>query len=130
VPRAYTVATAALALGVATKWLDNILSHHRLQGVSQAKQGVARRLSFDALILLAIAIVLIRDLELPASKALMVATQLRQSQGTVALPGGVQIRIDIQQITTVLLERLEHAVEIAPLPRRGRPPQKTTGRLD
>jgi hypothetical protein len=30
----------------------------------------------------------------------------------------------------VLLERLEHAVEMAPLPRRGRPPQKTTGRLD
>ena len=129
-PRAYTITTAALALGVGTKWLDNTLSHHRVQGVSQARQGVPRRLSFDALILLAIAVVLIEDLELPVSKALMVATQLRQSQGTTALPSGVQIRIDIEQTTTVLLERLEHAVEIAPLPRRGRPPQKTTGRLD
>jgi hypothetical protein len=29
-----------------------------------------------------------------------------------------------------LLHRLENAVEIAPIPPRGRPPRNTTGRLD
>ena len=129
-PRAYTVATAALALGVSAKWIDNILSHHQVQGVNQAKQGVARRLSFESLTILAIAILLIQDLDLPTAKAVAIATELVRSRGTAALTGGVQIQINIEQTTTDLLQRLEHAVEIAPLPRRGRPPQKTTGRLD
>jgi len=129
-PRAYTVATAALALHVSTKWLDNILSHSQVQGVSQVKQGVARRLSVEALTILAIAVLLIKDLELPTQKALTIASLLLHSRGTATLSSGVQIQIDVEQTITELLERLERAVEIAPLPRRGRPPQKTTGRLD
>ena len=129
-PRAYTVATAALALGVSAKWIDNILSHNQVQGVSQTRQGVARRLSFESLTLLAIVILLIEDLDLPAPKALAIAAELIRSRGKTTLTGGVQVHINIEQTTVDLLERLEHAVEIAPLPRRGRPPQKTTGRLD
>ena len=129
-PRAYTVATAALALQVSTKWVDNILSHHEVQGVSQAKQGVARRLSVESLIVLAIALLLIQDLAVPAGNALNIASQLIESRGAVTLPSGVQIQINIDHATRELLQRLENAVEVAPLPRRGRPPQKTTGRLD
>ena len=129
-PRAYTVATAALALHVTTKWLDNILSHYQVQGVSQAKQGVARRLSVESLTILAIAVKLIKDLELPTSKALNIASLLLDSRSTATLSSGIQIKINVEQTITELLERLERAVEIAPLPRRGRPPQKTTGRLD
>jgi hypothetical protein len=128
--RAYTVATAALALQVSTKWLDNILSHHQVQGVSQARQGVARRLSIESLTVLAIALLLIQDLDLPVANALGLATQLVNSHGTAALPAGVQIQINVDHATAQLLERLERAVEVAPLPRRGRPPQKATGRLD
>jgi hypothetical protein len=129
-PRAYTVATAALALHISPKWLDNILSHYHVQGVSQARQGVARRLSIESLTILAIAVLLIQDLDLPVAKALTLATRLIQSRGMTALPSGVQLQIDIDQTSGDLLQRLERAVEIAPLPRRGRPPQKTTGRLD
>jgi hypothetical protein len=128
--RAYTVATAALALQVTMKWIDNTLSHFTVQGVSQARQGISRKLSIDALTVLSIALSLIRDLDTSVANALHLATQLARSGGTVVLPLGITLQIDIQKTTATLLERLEHAVEIAPLPRRGRPPQKTTGRLD
>lgn len=128
--RAYTVATAALALNVSVKWLDNTLSHFRVQGVDQSRQGIARRLSIESLTLLAIATVIVRDLNTPVRNAIDIATQLVQSNGTVTRPGGISISIDLEETSALLLERLEHAVEIAPLPRRGRPPEKTTGRLD
>jgi hypothetical protein len=128
--RAYTVATAALALDVSVKWLDNTLSHFNVQGVTQTRQGVARRLPIESLTILAIAVSLIRALDTPVQRAIDLATQLTRSNGTIAVPGDIQINIDVQHTTDLLLGRLEHAVEIAPLPRRGRPPQKTTGRLD
>ena len=128
--RAYTVATAALALHVSTKWVDNTLSHYSVQGVSQAKQGVARRLSVESLNILAIVRTLIQDLDLPTAKALQLATDLLNADGRTILPQGTQVQINIQELKSALLDRLEHAVEIAPLPRRGRPPQKATGRLD
>ena len=129
-PRAYTVATAALALRVSPKWIDNTLSHFDVQGVSQARQGVSRKLSVEALTVLSITLTLIQDLATPVANALHVATQLSQSNGQITLPLGLALEIDIEKTTIALLERLEHAVEIAPLPRRGRPPQKTTGRLE
>jgi hypothetical protein len=42
----------------------------------------------------------------------------------------VRIQVDLDTLQTRLLSRLEHAVEVAPLPRRGRPPKSKTGRLD
>src|SRR5690349_24372046 len=116
-PRAYTVATAALALGVSAKWIDNVLSHNDVTGVSQAKQGVARRLSVESLIILTISVSVIKDLDVPVAKALSLAAQLLQSRGTATLPSGARLQIDVEQTTTDLHQRLEHAVEIAPLPR-------------
>ena len=129
-PRAYTIATAALALHVSNKWLDNTLSHYRVQGVTQERQGISRRLPVESLTILAIALALVNDLETPLAKALTLATALVTSGGELTLSTGINIKLDIEQTTASLLERLEHAVEIAPLPRRGRPPQKATGRLD
>jgi hypothetical protein len=129
-PRAYTVATAALALNVSPKWIDNTLSHFSVQGVTQARQGIARKLSVESLIILSIALTLIHDLDVPVGNAVDVGTQIVEGHGRFKLSLSVTLEIDLQHINAVLLERLEHAVEMAPLPRRGRPPQKTTGRLD
>jgi len=128
--RAYTVATAALALKVSPKWIDNTLSHFTVQGVSQSRQGVSRKLPVESLSVLSIALALIQNLSAPVSTAVDLATRLIQSNGRIALPSGIALEVDIEKTNAVLFERLEHAVEIAPLPRRGRPPQKTTGRLD
>jgi hypothetical protein len=127
--RAYTLATAALALGVTNKWLDNTLSHFKVPGVHQKRQGVARRLTVDSLLTLSVAIRLASHLDTSIGRAIEIAHQLLASDGRQLL-GPLELRIDLQAAHADLLERLERSVEIAPTPRRGRPPKNTTGRLD
>ena len=129
-PRAYTVATAALALGVPAKWVDNILSHNKVPGIRQERQGVARHLSIDGLIILGLATLLIDDLGLPTSKAISVAEGIVKTNGRHVARQGLSVQIDLVSFQTSVLERLESALEIAPVPRRGRPPASKTGRLD
>lgn len=128
--RAYTIASSALALRTTSKWLDNTLSHYRVAGVIQHKQGVARRLTIDGLLSLSVMLVLVGELGITVAKAVSVAENLIAADGIYVSPNGLKIEIDLRHIRTRLLERLEHAVEVAPLPRRGRPPKNTTGRLE
>ena len=129
-PRAYTIATAALALGTSTKWLDNTLSHYRVEGVVQQKQGVARRITIEALLIISLTLALTEELGATVVDALEIAQKLVAADGKFASPQGLRIELDLQEFRDRLLSQLEHAVEIAPLPRRGRPPKNTTGRLD
>jgi hypothetical protein len=129
VPRAYTVATAALALGVSGKWIDNVLSHNKVPGIRQERQGIARRLSVEGLLVLAVTTLLIDQLGLPTAKAIIVAEEIVKGSGRY-LAGELSIEIDLTMFQATLLEKLESAVEIAPIPRRGRPPANKTGRLD
>lgn len=129
-PRAYTVATAALALDVPAKWVDNILSHHTVPGVAQQRQGVARRLSVDGLLVLALTTFLIQELGAPVLKAIGIAELLLQNEGRYESPRGFSMILDLPTFRSTLLDRLENAVEMAPVPRRGRPAANKTGRLD
>ena len=125
--RAYTVATTAVALGVSSKWVDNVLSHHRVPGVHRARQGIARRVTPAALLILDIALQLVRSLGLPLPQALETAQLLVDARGGgVGLSGAVsiQIRADVEALTADLNIRLERAVEMSPTPRRGRPRRK------
>ena len=127
--RAYTVATAALVLGVPIKWLDNVLSHFSLQGIVQERQGVARRITIEGMLQL----YLVHSLSSELGTTIVVATQVAQklaADGLVELSNGITIRADRDALRAVLVDRLEHAVEVAPVPRRGRPPKNKTGRLD
>jgi hypothetical protein len=129
-PRAYTVATAALALGMPLKWVDNILSHNKIGGIRQEKQGVARRLSVNGLLALALTALLIHELGLSTTRAITIAEGIMIGHGRYAREQGLTVEIDLPAFQASLLERLEGAVEIAPVPRRGRPPANKTGRLD
>ncbi len=129
-PRAYTIATAALALGKPAKWLDNALSHIRVSGVQQERQGVSRRISIDGLLTLAIGILLVDDLGIQLAGAIEIAQKLPGNGGEYVSTGGVTLQLKLDTIRIRLLERLETAVEIAPAPMRGRPPKTKTGRLD
>lgn len=128
--RAYTIATAALALEVPLKWLDNILSHHKVAGVEQKRQGIARRLTIDGLLVLGVIIRLNKELGIPLTRAIEIAERVVTAGGQYTSPDGVNIRLDLSDLQTKLFERLESAVEIAPAPRRGRPFKNKTGRLD
>lgn len=121
---AYTVAATAVTLGIPGKWVDNVLSHHRVPGVSQARQGVSRRLSPQAVLTLDVALRISSTLGVSTSRALDLSTRvLRRPAGTetIDLGQGVSLSIDLDEVRSELLERLAHAVEVAPSPRRGRP---------
>ena len=121
--RAYTVATAAVTLQMPPKWIDNVLSHHSISGVAKSRQGVARRLTPQALLSLEIAIRLSEALSIPTARALQLAHELLQEPSGLRAGKGVTLALDLESIKSDLGERLAHAVEIAPLPRRGRPPK-------
>ena len=129
-PRAYTVATAALALGMPVKWIDNVLSHNRVPGIRQERQGIARHLSVEGLLVLALTALLTRELGLPTSKAIIVGHGIVVGKGRYLAGNSLTVEIDLPAFQARLLEKLESAVEIAPVPRRGRPPASKTGRLD
>jgi hypothetical protein len=112
------------------KWIDNALSHNKVPGVHQQRQGIARRLTVDGLLILAVASILVRELGAPLAVALQIAQLLILNEGHYAVTPGVRIEVDLNNLRTNLLARLESAVEIAPVPKRGRPAKNKTGRLD
>lgn len=134
--RAYTVGTAALALDVPAKWLDNVLSHFQVPGVMQKRQGISRKVSLEGVLQLALALSLIDELEIPTANALRLASTINQTGGQHRTGSGITISLDLSTIRAGLEASLAQAVEIAPVPRRGRPPRPTqmpprkTGRLD
>lgn len=123
--RGYTVTAAAVTLGLSVKWVDNALSHHAVKGVAQSRQGVSRKLSPAAVATLAIAVELVQLLSISLARALDLAGQALESRDSPALlhlSPAVTISIDTASIARQTAESLAHAVEIAPIPRRGRPP--------
>jgi hypothetical protein len=96
--------------------------------VTQARQGVRRKLTPQAVATLEIALRLIRRLGMPAGQALRVSSELMSGvtrDSPVAgydISPGITLTIDSARLIEDVAARLADAVEIAPLPRRGRPP--------
>ena len=120
--RGYTVVASAVALGVDYKWLDNLLSHFSVAGVRQSRQGVSRTLSYAALREITIALQLTSELSAPLPRALEWAPNL--AEGNEIRVGNLRFSADLPRLDAWLTERLAYAVEVAPTPRRGRPPKE------
>lgn len=121
----YNTSTTAAALGVTPKWLDNLLSHNEIAGLSQESQGVARRLSLASVTQIALAKELIDELDLSARSALQIAQRiLEEPDGSLTLSPRLALQVSINELRAHVLAQLAHAVEIAPSPRRGRPPKR------
>lgn len=129
--RGYTVATAALALRVKAKWLDNLLSHHDVPGVVRGRQGVSRRLPPHSILVIDVARHLIDDLSIPAHRGLELAAKLvAGSTPELDVSPRISLRLDTRSMAAELRARLDEAAEIAAVPRRGRRPaqnQRTRG---
>ena len=126
----YNTATVAAAIGAPPKWLDNLLSHNKIDGVSGGRQGVPRRLSADAVRIVALAKELMEHAALSAPAAVGVATLLVAKSGAdertasrqpVQLSPSVWIELDVAALEREISAGLAHAVEVTPHPRRGRP---------
>jgi len=121
----YNTATVASALGVTPKWLDNLLSHHDLDGALRASQGISRRLSFTTVTTLALAKELIDSIGMKAPAAIELASQLlNSSTGELVISPRLRISVQADSLQSDVLDSLARAVEIAPSPRRGRPPKR------
>ena len=118
----YNTKTAAIALGVTPKWLDNLLSHNDIPTLHGELQGISRRLSLPAVMTIAVARELIQVLQLPAPTALRLADQLlTNDDGNVAVSPDLRFTLQRDRFRSSLTEALDRAVEVAPTPRRGRP---------
>src|SRR6185436_3522071 len=115
--RAYTVAATAVTLGVSRKWVDNVLSHHRVNGVHQARQGILRRVTPSGLLNLEIALGLGRVLGIPIARALDISNDLMAARGgeiQLSGPPLITLRVDVDTMERALNARLEHALEMTP----------------
>ena len=120
--RAYSVSVVARAMGVDRRWVDNVVTLHRIDGVRRERQGVSRAISPLAVMTMTIALDLSTALGSPIGAALEVARHLVVT-GEHTFDSGVIVQVDLTNIERRLASRLAEAVETHPPARRGRPPQ-------
>lgn len=121
----YNVETVAFALGVSSKWVDNLLSKHDLPGVSKTKQGVERRITDAGVLALESTRLLAEDLGLPLKQAVTLARVALESrlaaEAVFVAPSGVTIHIPVDRIQERLRIQILAAIEAVPNRMRGRP---------
>lgn len=144
----YSTTTAAIALGVERKLLENLLGRSEIPGISPGRQGRARRLSQSSLLAVAAVLRLQDVFGIPASRAVglladgLLATNRgkRDADGVTgqvavghsgAAVAGVRrgpflLELDVTQLERDLTEALRDAMEMSPRPRRGRPPHRAS----
>ena len=129
--RRYDIAAATLAIGAPRKWTDNVLSQYDIPDVLSVRQGVPRRISYIALIRLAVIRQLHTELRIGVSDAIQIAARLLDSgQKGVLEVGQLRLGVDYAAVRQAVDARLAMAMESAPAPRRGRPPRKPTVRSE
>jgi hypothetical protein len=124
--RAVTTATAALALAVDRKSLDNLLARVGPEAVETGKQGRERRIAVTRLEELALCLELqaARESFLLARRLLRRDDLAQEYLGTVAVGTHLQLGLDLSGFLEALHARLATAIESHVRPRRGRPRRK------
>jgi hypothetical protein len=121
-----TTATAAVALGVDRKSLDNILAREARHLLPDGRQGRSRRLPVATLETLAIALILNRDIGIPVSKGIDLAESLRKAPNQEIGIGRLgKLHFDVAGLRPSLSAAIDEAIEEVHPRRRGRPPSAT-----
>ena len=120
--RLYSVVVASLAAGTPEKWTDNLLAQHEIAGVQSRARGVARGISWPALVHVA----LVRELHTRVGCSVrdavsFAAALLANPDGQLVLGPRLTLGFDRARFEQDLHRRLAEALESAPRPRRGRP---------
>ena len=122
--RLYSVAVASVAIKAPEKWTDNLIAHHDLAGVQARARGVARGISWPALVHIA----LIRELHTGIGcsvrdAVIFAAALLASPNGSLAAGPHLALTFQRERFELELHRQLVEALESAPRPRRGRPRQ-------
>jgi hypothetical protein len=128
VPRAYDVKTVALALDVPSKWLDNLLSHHSLPGITRSRQGVGRVIVDEGV--LAIELVrLLTEFGVGVARAVAITREVMSSREHGELryeeESGIVVDFPTAVIQRRLRERMVDAIDAVARAPRGRPPRNS-----
>lgn len=123
--RTYTAKLIALTLGASVKWVDNLLSHHDVPGVTRGKQGVERRIADEGLFAIAAIRILTEELGLGLSQAALIVRSALASrtpeQMRYTTESGIVLQFPVAEIDRRMRERLLDAVEAVARVSRGRP---------
>jgi hypothetical protein len=123
--RFYHVEIARHAAGADPKWVDNLLSHFSVPGVESARQGVARRITLSGVYHIALIRRLNRELGLPVSSAVALASRLLAGDAARAsVAPGLEFHVDRSALERDVDRLVSESVESSSRPRRGRPPRR------
>ncbi len=117
--RAVTTATAAVAIGLQKKALDNLLGRLELPEAVSGRQGVARRIPVTLLPDLLLTAELSDQLGIPIRAAFALARRL--TAGTIEAGPFLRIHADTVSIQGEVDRQLEVAIETVVRKPRGRP---------
>ena len=123
--RTYSTSLIALTIGMAPKWVDNLLSHHAIPGTSRGRQGLQRRITDEGLVAIELTRLLALELGVPLGRSAELARRALESrsgsEARVSIGSGMTLVISFTAIEDRLRARVLEAVEsIASVP-RGRP---------
>lgn len=123
--RAVTTATAAVALGIDRKTLDNAISRLGSAVVPRGRQGLERRIPANLLPIIALALDISRHLGTPIRDAFPLAQRLMSGQREIG--PRLSIHADVDRIQGDISARLESAIETVVRRPRGRPRRSPRG---
>jgi hypothetical protein len=123
--RTYSARLVALTLGVPTKWVDNLLSHHEVPGVSRVRQGVERRITDVGFLAIEATRLLATELGVPLASAVAIARAAVVARSKTGMRfvtmSDVVVSFPVEAIEQGLRERVVAAVESLGRRPRGRP---------
>lgn len=127
-PRLYSSRLVALTTGLSEKWLDNLLSHFEVCGVTRGRQGVGREITDDGLLAIEVTRILVAEVGASLETAVELANRSIRSgtrtEARIATASGVTIVFHLASVEQRLREQMVHAVESVAHVRRGRPPAR------
>lgn len=127
--RLYSVAVASVAIDAPEKWTDNLIAHHELEGIQSRARGVARGISWPALVHIALARELHVGIGCSVRDAVsFAAVILAAPESLIATGPHLTLTFARERFEHDLHRRLVDALESAPRPRRGRPRQRGLAR--
>jgi hypothetical protein len=119
--RSYHVDIARHVANADCKWMDNLLSHFDVPGVTRGKQGLPRRLTEDGIAHVVLVRRLSSVLGVRIGDAVTLASNLLSHTSSVAIDSGVDLRIDRSVFFAEVGDLVRHAAEAIEPARRGRP---------
>ena len=113
---------SASALGVERKTLDNILSKEGRSLLTKGTRGRSRRIPFEILERVAVALILNRDLGVSISSGLALAEQILESPALPVAVGSLSaLAFDLPRLRQALEASVNEALESVAERTRGRP---------